>query len=301
MIPVCVMTIGTFDGFHRGHRAVLERAQKRADRAGARVVAITFDPHPRSVLSPENAPLLLTPVFEKVAQLRSAGADEVRVLRFTPELAARSPQSFLGHHIFPHHRILALVSGYDFAMGRDRRGTLAILAGLGRKLGFETESVQAVLVNGTAVSSRRIRTALTEGDLDEARRCLGRPYRLAGRVVTGDGRGRTIGFPTANISIPEEILRPIRGVYAVRVRGAGLDGAPGVANLGRRPTFDGVEERLEVHLLDYAGVLTGGLLYVDFVRRLRPEVKFNNSNELTKQIRADIQTARRVLVEPSVS
>ena len=294
-LPAAV-TVGVFDGFHRGHARVLERARARADAAAGRLVAVTFDRHPQSVLSPRTGPPALASRAETVDRLREAGADEVRVVRFDAALAAKAPLRFLADHVFPFHRLAALVVGHDFAMGRERRGTAAALAGLGRRFGFRVESVDAVIEGGEAVSSSRIRGLLAAGDVAAAARCLGRPYALGGTVVPGEGRGRTLGFPTANLAVDLRRLRPARGVYAVRVAAPGLE-APGVANIGLRPTFGEGVETVEVHLFGSPGDLVGIRLSVTLVERLRPELKFKDANELKQQIRRDAARARFLLGE----
>jgi riboflavin kinase/FMN adenylyltransferase len=290
-----VGSIGVFDGVHRGHRAVLTRARERADAAAARLVVCTFEVHPRVVLGGTASPPLMTPPAEKAARLREAGADEVRFLKFSSRLADKSAARFLGEHLFPYGRLAALVVGYDFAMGRDRSGDQAALRDLGRRFGFTVLRVAPDVDAGRPVSSSRVREALVSGDVGEAARLLDRPYSLTGRVVTGEGRGRILGFPTANLVLPGTKLRPARGVYAVTVRGCGPAPIPGVMNLGRRPTFDGRDESVEVHLLGFSGDLLGTRLDVDLVERLRQERKFHDASELTDQIERDVEAARRVL------
>jgi riboflavin kinase/FMN adenylyltransferase len=293
-----VATLGVFDGFHRGHRAVLARAAERARLARARLVAFTFDAPPRAVLRGETPGLLLTSLGEKIAFLREAEVEEARVLRFDTHLAAKSPGRFLAEHLFAFHPLAAVVVGYNFALGKGRAGSVPFLSAVGDRLGFLVEPVGAVEDGGRPISSSRIREALAEGRVEDAARWLSRPYRVPGRVERGDGRGRTLGFPTANLRLDSSRLRPGRGVYAVRVGVAGVDGLPGVANIGERPTFGGGEERVEVHLLVPAGDLLGRDLRVDFVARLRSERKFKEPNELQRQIRTDVAAARRILHPP---
>ena len=295
MVAVAVATLGVMDGFHLGHQAVMARARSRAREAGARLVAFTFDPPPWVVLKNRPGEPLLTLPGERLALLRDAGVDEVRVLHFDHALAAKSPEAFLAEHVFPFARLASLVLGYDFALGRDRQGTPAALARLGERWGFSVATVAALVRNGTPISSRRIREALASGEVEEALACLGRPYAQSGIVESGEGRGRTLGFPTANIRMAPGRLSPASGVYAVRVHGIGPEAFPGVANLGRRPTFGGGEERLEVHILKPVETLNGMLLSVDYIARIRPEVKFNNVNELTSQITRDAAQAEALL------
>ncbi len=290
-----VVTIGVFDGFHRGHAAVVGRARARAAAASARLVVFTFDEPPQAVLAGRPAPPRLALRGENVALLRGAGADEVRVLGFNRRLAAKSPRRFLAEHVFPYHRLAVLVVGYDFAMGKGRKGDVAHLTELGRSLGFAVEGVPAETEGDRPISTTRIRGILAEGGVEEAGRLLGRCYRLAGPVVRGDGRGRGLGFPTANLAVPEGKQRPGGGVYAVRVFGPGLEGAGGVVNIGRRPTFGGDGETVEAHILDFRGDLVGETLEVEFVARLRDERKFNDVNELGEQILRDARRARALL------
>ncbi len=298
MSRAAVVTLGVFDGFHRGHAAVLARARERAGLAGARLAVLTFDAHPRAVLAGAGGSPQLTLLSEKLALLRSAGAFETRVLRFDARLAARPPAQFLEEHVFPFHRLAVLVVGYDFAMGRGREGTLPVLDGIGRLRGFDVEGVPPVLEKGEPVSSTRVRRLLIEGSVERAARLLGRDYRFAGVVTRGDGRGRGLGFPTANLAVSPRKLQPARGVYAVRVTGAGLEAAPGVVNLGARPTFGGGPPTVEVHLLDYEGDLRESRLELAFVCRLRAERAFRSPAELAAQIARDAAEARRVLDAP---
>jgi len=293
--PVAVATIGVFDGFHRGHRQVVRRARERADRVRGRLVVFTFDEHPEVVLRGiDPLPRLSTPA-ETAGLLMDAGADEVRFLRFDAALARKTPERFLVEHVFSTQRLAGLVVGYDFAMGRGRAGDPGALAALGARLGFRVEAVPAAEDGGGPISSTRIRGALAEGRVAEAAAWLGRPYRLRGTVVAGEGRGRTLGFPTANLRVHPRKLRPRHGVYAVRVDGADLEGAPGVANLGIRPTFGEGRESVEVHLLEFRGDLLGASLTVSLVEGLRPEVKFKNAKELEAQIGDDATRARALL------
>ena len=297
MTPATVVTLGVFDGFHRGHAAVVGRARERADAQGARMAVFTFGTHPRLILDHAGAPPELTTTGEKVALLRAAGADAVRVLVFDESLRRKGPRRFLEEHVFPFHRLTRLVVGYDFAMGRDRAGTVPVLAELGERYGFAVERVGAREEGNAPVSSTRIREALATGEVGEASALLGRPYALAGRVVPGDALGRTIGFPTANLAVDPGKLRPGHGVYAVRVDGAGEAGRPGVANLGVRPTVGDGRDAVEVHLLDYAGDLLERRLTLHFLGRIREERKFKDLNELAVQIERDVEGARRLLGE----
>jgi len=290
-----VVTLGVFDGFHLGHRLVVTRARRRADAGGMELVVFTFHPHPKAVLRPDGAPPALTGLDEKVALLREAGADTVRVLRFTRELSALGPEAFLGRHLFPFHRVASLVVGHDFALGRDRTGSAERLAALGRRWGFLVERVPALETEDGSVASTRIRAALAAGDVAAAARDLGRPYRVQGPVVPGAGRGKRLGFPTANLQVPADRLLPGHGVYAVRILGLGEEPRPGVVNIGRRPTFDGNAVTVEAHVLDFSGDLAGRRLILEFAARLREERRFETAGALADQIAADVIRAREAL------
>lgn len=293
-----VASIGVYDGVHLGHVAVLDAAGEVARRAAARLAVFTFDEHPDGVVTPGAPPPLLAPASERVLLLRRAGAEEVRVLRFNDRLAAKSPERFLADHVFPWNRLAAMVVGYDFAMGRGRTGTTEVLRELGLRLGFSVHEIPSKELGGEAVSSSRVRAALARGEVEEAARLLGRPYRVTGRVIGGEGRGVALGFPTANLDLPLRKMTPARGVYAVRVTGSGLGGVPGVVNIGSRPTFGGGEETVEVHVIDRSGDWRGTVLSLDFASRVRDERKFNGPKELADQIGRDAERARNLLGGP---
>lgn len=295
--PVVAVSIGMFDGVHRGHQAVLAEAREAADRAGASLLAFTFDEHPRTVLAEEPPGPRLSSPGTRVALLRAAGVDAVRVLRFRRELAAKSPRQFLLDHVLPFGRLAALVVGYDFAMGRDRAGTAAHLTGLGAESGFTVRSVPPVFFGGSPISSSRIRNALAGGQVEEAARLLGRPYRVVGLVVSGDGRGRMLGFPTANLAVEDRLLLPGGGVYAVRIGGVSPATWPAVLNLGLRPTFGGGPVTAEAHLIGFTGDLLGRRLKVEFVARIREERRFEGPGALIEQIARDVGAARARLGE----
>ena len=298
MTPAAVVSVGVYDGVHRGHAAVLGRAAVLARRSGARTVVFTFDAHPEGVLSGGDAPPELTPVAEREPLLCEAGADEVQVVSFS-QVAGMTPQAFLRVHVFPRYRMGNRVVGYDFALGKDRLGTVEVLDRLGRGLGFAVEAVPSLDVGGAPVSSSRVREALAGGRVREAAAMLGRPYLIAGRVVPGEGRGRSLGFPTANLDLPPGKMRPARGVYAVRVFGPGVTGAAGVVNVGCRPTFGGGRETVEVHVLDVSGDWVGKELRMDLVERIRPERRFRDAAELAARIERDASRARSLLSVPA--
>jgi riboflavin kinase/FMN adenylyltransferase len=296
-IAGATIAIGVFDGLHLGHQAILQRAMARA-RPGGRCVVMTFDPHPDVVLARNafHSPPPLTPIGEKRARLAALGVDVFHVLPFTRELAALEPEAFVELHLLPFAPT-ALVVGDGFALGRGRTGNVARLRAIGATRGFEVEEVPLVMLDGAPVSSTRIRGLLGEGRVEEASRLLGRRYALAGTVVTGDGRGRQMGFPTANLRLHEERLVPGDGIYAVFARVAdGPELRPAAMSIGMRPTFDGELRTLEVHLIDWRGELVGRELEVEFGAWLRPEFRFPSAEALVEAMHRDVAEARRRLV-----
>ena len=292
-----VLTIGVFDGVHAGHRGLVARAGALAAERDARAVAVTFWPHPVSVLRPEEPFPLLSTLDEKLRLLSELDTlDAVVVQPFTPDLAALTPDAYLDAlRAWCEPRML--VEGPDFALGHNRAGTIAYLREAGARRGFSVESVE-VVEDDERVSSTRIRKLLREGNVEAAARLLARPYALAGEVVEGDKRGRLLGFPTANLRIDERLVLPANGVYAVRVRLPGEERAihPAVANLGVRPTFGG-EPRLllETHLLGVTMDLYGLTIGVEWVARLRDERRFEGIEALKAQIALDAQRAASLL------
>ncbi len=289
-----VLTLGNFDGLHRGHQAIIERARVVAAAGGGRIVALTFHPHPLAVLAPERAAPMIQSLHDRLAGLRGLGVDVVVLQRFTRAFASLAPEEFVERFLLRSLRLLYVVVGYNVTFGRGRAGTAATLATLGGRLGFEVETVGPVTADGVAVSSSAIRTALAAGDVVRAAALLGRTHRLRGRVVVGERRGRTIGFPTANLHVPPRVLVPADGVYAVRAR---LDGAavPGVLNIGVRPTFGEARRTIEAHLLDWDGDCYGRVVEIELVARLRGERRFDGVNALRAAIAADVAHARRLL------
>lgn len=288
------VAVGVFDGMHRGHEALVARAVARA--AGGRCVAVSFDPHPDLVLAKEfHARPPLTPIPEKQERLAAMGA-ELHVLPFTRELAGLSPEEFVDTHLVGPFRPSWLVVGEDFALGRARAGNVERLRAIGRDRGFEVESVPLLGEDGGPITSSRIRERLAAGDVRQAAHLLGRRYALSGLVVRGDGIGRKLGWPTANLRLHEEKCLPSLGIYAVWARpdGAG-DWLPGAMSVGVRPTFGGQAVTLEVHLIDWDGDLYGREVEVQFVDWLRAELKFDGPDELVAAIRADVIDARQRL------
>lgn len=292
-----VLAIGVFDGLHLGHRAVLERAQKEARRIGGTAVPLSFDPHPARVLRPENAPLMLTAAEHKMRLLEAMGFSHTLLLPFNLTVAATSADDFIRSLAQTARPLAAICVGHQWSFGKGRQGNLESLAKLGAQMGFVEIGVPEILFEGEAVSSTRIRNAVTQGDFVQASRLLGRAYSVLGEVQRGRALGRTLGFPTANLGLFNEQLPP-HGVYAVRATGAvGTEPLPGVANLGTRPTVESssVQPTLEVHLLDYSGDLYGKILEVEFVAPLRGEQKFASLDLLRQQIHLDTLRAKEVL------
>ena len=294
------IAIGNFDGVHRGHRAVIAEAGRIARDAGIQWGVLTFEPHPRRVFKPDTEPFRLTPFRLKARHLEAMGVDFLVVLRFDPEFSRRPAESFVEDILVEGLAARHVVSGYDFAFGHGRRGDSELLLGMGRQLGFGFTCVTALNDEaGDTYSSTRARRCLRDGDPAGAARVLGRFFEIEGRVARGDERGRTIGYPTANVRLGEYVC-PALGVYAVK---AGIDEGSGtvwhaaVANLGRRPTFGGEGIVLEAHLFDFDGDLYGRHLRVALVDYLRPEKKFDGIDELKAQIADDSSRARQMLAD----
>ena len=288
------MALGNFDGVHLGHQAVLRRAVEAGRERGARVVAATFDPHPRAVLGAGGSPKLLTALGLRREALVRYGADEVRVITFDLDLSKKSPREFARDVLVGEMGAEAVVVGENFRFGHRAAGNVRDLAALMEEMGGTAYSVP---VRGAGeheeISSTRIRTLISEGAVAQAAGLLGRPYVLRGEVVEGDRRGRTIGFPTANVRPDPVALVPARGVYAGFVR-VGEETFAGCTNVGVAPTFDRAESRVEAHLLDFQGDLYGRALDVEFTQRIRGEKRFSGVDELKEQIHRDVEQARRL-------
>jgi riboflavin kinase/FMN adenylyltransferase len=287
------VTIGAFDGVHRGHRHLVGSMVEAARAAGRVAVAITFDPHPGTVLGRRPVAVLST-IEQRAALLAEIGLDLMAVLQFTPAVAGTSAERF-ATTLCRQLRMAELWVGPDFALGHRREGNVAFLRKIGQRLAFSIRVVEPLHWQGKAISSTRIRDALTVGDIAEANGCLGRPYRLSGTVINGRDRGHRLGFPTANIEPPLGRLIPVNGVYVCWAN-TQCDGVwPAVVNVGVCPTVVQNHLTLAAHLLDYEGDLGGQHLSLDFVARLRDEVAFLSLDALARQIRKDIVQARRVL------
>jgi len=290
------VTVGSFDGVHRGHQDVLRQLVERARALGVHSVLVTFDPHPLQVVNPSAAPLLLTVGDEKLEVLAESGVDFVAVLPFNPALASFSAERFVSDILLSRFRMHDLLMGHDHRFGHNRSGDVETMRRLGAERGFDVSVVPAVTVNGgQAVSSTAIRRAVAGGDLDGAFRGLGRHYSLGGRVGEGARRGRLLGFPTANVPVPSaKKLLPPEGVYAVRVQ-TPMGPHDGMLNLGPRPTFGDTEVVLEAHLFDADLDLYGAPVRIDFVARLRDTQKFSGVEALVAQLHKDAISARLAL------
>jgi riboflavin kinase / FMN adenylyltransferase len=292
--PPPAVTVGNFDGVHRGHQALVSAAVARAQAAGGLSVVLTFDPHPARVLRPAHAPAALTTLAQKEELLAGLGVDRLAVLPFDAQLARLSPEEFARAVLRDTLGARAVVVGESFRFGHRREGDAQALVELGGRLGFDVHALPAVLEGGRPVSSSRIRSELAHGHVAAADALLGRPYFVDAAVVRGVGRGRTIGVPTANLAPENEIL-PAPGVYAGHCRLGGGDSWPAVANLGRRPTFGGGDLFLEAHLLGFEGDLYGTRVRLSFQERLRDEERFPSKEALVARIRDDIARARELL------
>jgi riboflavin kinase/FMN adenylyltransferase len=292
-----VITIGTFDGVHLGHREILRELADRASARSMPAAVVTFTPHPLAVVNPGAAPRLLTPGDERLTALVSSGAPEhVIVIPFTTALASLSAEQFV-ELLVERFSMRELVVGYDHGLGRGRQGDVGVLRDLGTTRGYGVHVVEAKMdTRGTTISSSAIRRAVAYGDLASARAMLGRPYELFGKVVKGSARGRSIGIPTINLQIPGEKLLPPDGVYAVRVSAAkGSFG--GMMNLGGRPTFGEAGRVPEIHMFGASGDWYGDDVVVEFVARIRDTVRFSGVEALVQQLNRDAESARLALTQ----
>jgi riboflavin kinase/FMN adenylyltransferase len=299
-----VVVIGNFDGVHRGHQLLLADARRQADALAASLAVLTFEPHPRSVFLPDQPPFRLTSLRAKAHALQEAGVDDLFVLHFDRAFSLKTAEAFVLDILVGDLAARHVVVGWDFCFGHKRAGNVALLKSMGAQHGFGVTSVDPVMTGeGEIYSSSIIRAHLREGRPAKAAELLGRPWEIEGRVEHGDRRGRTIGFPTANLGLGD-YLRPAIGVYAVLAgRDPGVEHGgetcwlPGVANFGRRPTVAGEDLRLEVHLFDFDGDLYGETLRVRLLDFLRAEKKFDGLDALRAQIALDCGRAREILAE----
>ena len=301
-----VVTIGAYDGVHLGHRRLIERVRALAAARGCASAVVTFDRHPAQVVRPDSAPKLLTDLPTKLDRLAETGLDYAVVIHFDAERAREPAEDFVRTVLAGCLGARVVVVGHDFHFGHNRGGNVALLERLGPELGFEVLGLDLFDDgDGDPVSSTRVRTLLGAGDVEGAAELLGRPHRLRGTVVDGDKRGRDLGFPTANVAVPSEYCLPADGIYAGWFVRAGGDRLPSAISLGRRPTFyhDAPASLLECHVLDFDGDLYGEDVAVEFVARLRPELRFDGPDaldQLVAQMSLDVQETRKVLGLPSI-
>ncbi len=291
-----VVAIGNFDGVHIGHQAIIERLHALAKVHSAKVVILTFDPHPAQVFRPDSAPLQLTPGEQRFARLTRYGVDATVELRFDAAFAAMEPEEFVEKILHDALKTCAVVVGADFRFGRKRAGTTEMLGELGRRYGFDCEVCEPVFFEGDVVSSTRIRKTIADGNVTDAMHMLGRPYAMHGEVVHGDARGRTLGFPTANLG-SENLALPADGVYATGFFVEGFEEPfMAVTNVGRRPTFGGGDRMVETFVLDIedpaAFTIYGRRARVEFLKFLRPDMMFTSAESLIEQMDQDVVHAR---------
>jgi len=287
----CVLTIGNFDGVHRGHQALIEQLKLEGQRLGLPVMVMIFEPQPLELFSADKAPARLTSLRDKAKYLAECGIDFLLCVRFDPRFAANIAQAFVSDLLVDKLGVKFLTVGDDFRFGAGRLGDFALLQKAGKEYGFEVISTQTFREGDNRISSTAIRDALRDDDLAEAEKLLGHPFSISGRVVHGDKLGRTIGFPTANLPL-KRVVSPVKGVYAVEVLGLGPKPIPGVANIGTRPTVSGVRKQVEVHLLDTKMDLYGRHIDVVLRAKLRNEQRFASLDALKQQIANDEVAAR---------
>jgi len=289
-----VVTIGVFDGVHRGHQRIVHRALARAAELRLPAVAVTFDPMPEYVLRPDTKPPMLTTLERRLDLLGELGLDGVYVINFTHDYAARSPEEFVQSVLVNELRAVDVVVGANFRFGRRGAGDVATLRDLGRGDGFMVDAIELVgpgPVDSQLYSSSWIRARIEAGDVESAAEALGRPHRLQGLVVHGDHRGRDLGYPTANLELPPALAVPADGVYA-----GWLDGMPAAVSVGTNPTFQGTGRRVEAYAIDEVGLdLYGQVMALDLARRLRPMVTFDGIDSLVAQMAVDVEQSRRFL------
>ncbi len=293
------VTVGNFDGVHRGHQQLLGRLRARADAAGVPALAVTFDPHPVALLRPDEAPVPLVWIEREIALLRDAGATEVAVFHTGPWLLKLTAREFFDQIVLRQFGATGMVEGPNFAFGHDRKGDVATLRGWCLEAGINFEVVDGTLVEGRLISSSLIRQSIRDGRMDEALKFLGRPHRIRGVVSRGAGRGKGLGFPTINLS-GIDVLVPGEGVYAAR---AWVDGRgpawPAACNIGPNPTFGENSRKVEAHLVGFAGDLYGKIIDLDLLARLRATRPFASVDDLLSQIRADVDETRRIWAHSS--
>jgi riboflavin kinase/FMN adenylyltransferase len=290
------VTIGNFDGVHLGHQALINELRTVAQARGLQTAVVIFEPHPREFFTPQQAPVRLTSLREKLELFSTMGVDRVHVCRFNELFAKKTAADFIQALHEKLHAKFVLI-GDDFRFGSGRAGDFALVEKIGAECGFSVKAVHSILHNGVRVSSTAIRAALADGQIRMAREYLGRPYSISGRVVHGDATGRKLGYPTANIQLKHN-LPPLKGVYVVVAHAEGLGVLQGVASLGIRPTLKHDQKPvLEVHLFEFAQQIYEKHLRVEFLHKLRDEKKFNGLDELTRQIASDVDNAKKWFIE----
>jgi riboflavin kinase / FMN adenylyltransferase len=289
------VTAGAFDGVHVGHQALIRRTVESAGENNAVPVLFTFNNHPLSFLAPAYSPARLTLNGDRVKLISELGIRVIVVLEFDNFLADLSPEEFISELLVSSLGMTHIVEGYNFCFGKRGGGNLDLLTKLGHDLGFSVEVVPPVKIRDVIVSSTKIRGLLSQGLVTSAREFLGRPYSICGKVISGEGRGRHLKYPTANIVLPSGLLRPSNGVYAVRI---GVEGGiyDGMMNIGYNPTFKAEHLSMEAHIFDFSGNLPGKEIEVFFINRLRDEISFDNPQALVKQLQCDEKAARKFLI-----
>ena len=288
-----VLTIGYFDGVHKGHLSLFNKVKERAALIGGQSVVMTFEPHPIKVMMPENGPPLITPTQQKLKLMEDSGIDVILCVPFTEEFADVSPEDFVKDLLVDRIGLKEIVVGYDYCFGHKRAGNIDLLKKMGDELGFSVHVVDKIILDETLVSSTNVRNLVQDGNLSEAKKLLGRNYQVCGTVIKGKNRGgRLLGFPTANLKLVDE-LTPKLGVYAVKVL-IGENTYNGLTNIGYNPTFGNNAFSVETHILDFSGDLVGETIRVNFIERLRDEKTFKSVDELAEQIKKDTIRAREL-------
>lgn len=288
-----VITIGNFDGIHIGHQQVLKAVRKRAEQLKLPSIVYTFEPHPLKVIAPQKSPPLLTTPEEKIELIKASGIDYLILARFTKEFASQHPKKFVANILAGQLKAKEVWIGHDYAFGKGRRGTIEYLKELGNEFGFKVYVIPAYKKRNLVVSSSKIREYIWNGQIKEAEKFLGRPYSVSGKVIKGRNIGRHLGFPTANISIHNELI-PKDGIYAVRVL-LGKKVYKGAANIGVAPTFLTKKRAVEVHIIGFEKNIYGKKLKIEFIERLRGEKIFKTAEELAIQIKRDVEKVKKIL------
>jgi len=295
-LPYPVVTLGNFDGIHRGHQEIFRILRQEAGANRGTALVITFFPHPLKVLHPDRAPRLITNLEDRIELMECCGIDRVLCLPFNEEFAGWDAERFVREILVQKLGIKKVLVGEDFRFGKNREGGINFLKKRGEPYGYTVRKIEPVQVDGMEISSTRIRQSIQEGRIRESTAMLGRPYNISGTVVTGDKRGRTLGYPTANLATEAELLPP-NGVYAVRVV-LGKERRPGVASLGIKPTFSGKQYSIEAHIFDFDQDIYGKPLRMEFIERIREERSFPDAHALVEQINRDAEQARQILEQP---